>query len=137
MNLHYFVLLNRVPSNTGLSLSQGVGYTATSPVAPDLASLFRRALVLSCVTWLQTSSPCSEGLWCYHVPRSSRPCLPAREDSGAVMCPVDPDPASLLERALTLPRAPRLRTPPPCLRGLRHNHILRGSLKVTCRGSQE
>jgi hypothetical protein len=33
-------------------------------------------------------------------------------------CPVAPDPASLLGRAPALPRAPLLRTPPPCSGGL-------------------
>jgi hypothetical protein len=42
-------------------------------------------------------------------------------------CPTAPDPASLLRRALALPRAPRLRTPHPCSGGLQFSHMSHGS----------
>jgi hypothetical protein len=57
-------------------------------------------------------------------------------------CSAAPDPASLLRRALMLPRAPRLWTPPPCLGGLWCYPVLhgfgprlpaqKGSSAVTC-----
>jgi hypothetical protein len=42
-------------------------------------------------------------------------------------CPTAPDPASLLRRALMLPRTPRLWTPPPCSGGLLCYHMSHGS----------
>jgi hypothetical protein len=90
----------------------------------------------------------------------SGPCLPARKGYGATMCPMPPDltsllgrggeggsraamchmapdPTSLLGRALVLPRAPRLRTPPPCLGGLQYCHLSHSSepyLHTQCGG---
>jgi hypothetical protein len=43
-----------------------------------------------------------------------------------VTCPAAPDPASLLRRALALPRVSRLRTPPPCSGGLWCCHVSHG-----------
>jgi hypothetical protein len=93
-------------SGSRLPAREGSGAT-TCHMAPNFTSLLGRALVLlhahgsgsrlpaqgggapvlSCVTWLQTPPPCSGGLRCYHVYYGSRPCLPAREGSDAVMCP--------------------------------------------------
>jgi hypothetical protein len=62
----------------------------------------------------------AKGRTCYHmlpcVPRL-RTHLPTGEGSGATTCPMAPDPASLLGRALAPPCVPRLRTPPPCSEG--------------------
>jgi hypothetical protein len=49
---------------------EGFG-AAMCPMAPGLASLPRRALTLSRVTWLQTPRPYGGGLCCCHVSRSS------------------------------------------------------------------
>jgi hypothetical protein len=49
----------------------------------------------------------------HHVPCSTRPCLFTKAGSGASMCPVAPDPASLLGRAPVPPCIPRLRALPP------------------------
>jgi hypothetical protein len=72
-----------------------------------------------------------QGAWCdatrYHVSRSSGPCLPALEGSGATMCFVAPDLASLLRRAPVLPRVPWLRTPPLRWGGLQCCHVSHGS----------
>jgi hypothetical protein len=73
---------------------------ATCPVAPDLASLIGRALVLPHVEWLQTF-------------------LPAREGSGIATRSVAPNPGSLIGRAPASPRLPWLQTPPPYRGGLR------------------
>jgi hypothetical protein len=43
-----------------------------------------------------------------------------------VTCPAAPDPASLLRRALALPRVSRFRTPPPCSGGLWCCHVSHG-----------
>jgi hypothetical protein len=61
----------------------------------------------------------------------SGPYLPAQEDSDAATCLTALDPASLLERAPTLSRVPRLRILPPCLGGLRRCHMSRGSQWAT------
>jgi hypothetical protein len=82
------------------------------------------------VSRFRIRSPCSVGLQCCHVFRGSRSCLPFREGSGAVTCPVASDPTSLLGRAPALPRVPRHRPPPPCSGGLRCCHVSCGSLWV-------
>jgi hypothetical protein len=97
--------------------------TATCPTAPDPASLPRRALALPHVPWLWTLPPCSRGLRCCHMSHGSGPRLPAWEGSGAATYRMALDPASLLERALVLPCAPRLRTWPPYSGGLRCCHV--------------
>jgi hypothetical protein len=61
--------------------------TATCPVAPNSASLPRRAPVLPRVPRLRTPPPCSGGLQCYHVSHSSGPRLPTEAASGAATCP--------------------------------------------------
>jgi hypothetical protein len=63
--------------------------------------------MLPCVSWLRTR-------------------LPARDSSGATLCPVALDPASLLGRASALPQVPWLRILPPYLGGLRRYHISHG-----------
>jgi hypothetical protein len=50
---------------------------------------------------------------CYHVSHDSGPHLLTKESSGAVTCPVAPDPAYQLRRAPVPPCVPQLRTPPP------------------------
>jgi hypothetical protein len=60
--------------------------TATCHMASDLASLLRRAPVLSRVTRLWTPPPCSRGLWFCHMPHGSRPCLLTQEGSSVVTC---------------------------------------------------
>jgi hypothetical protein len=110
---------SRLPAREGSS-------AATCPATPDPASLLGRVPVLPRAPRLRTPPPCSGGLRCSHVPRSSGPCLPAREGSGVATCPAAPDP-SLLRRAPALPRAPRLRIPRPCLGGLRRCHMSRSS----------
>jgi hypothetical protein len=82
--------------------------TATCPAALDPASLTRRAPTLPRASRLRTPPPCSGGLRCCHVSHGSGPRLPAQEGSGAVTCHTALDPASLFERALVLPHAPRL-----------------------------
>jgi hypothetical protein len=125
--------------------------TTTCPTASDPASLLRQALALPRAPRLRTPHPCSGGLQCCHMSHGSRPRLPAHEDSGATTCRTALDPASLLgrapvfstchtalgpvsllRRAPALPRVPRLRTLPPCSRGLRRCHMSRDSHEVTC-----
>jgi hypothetical protein len=87
--------------------------------------------------WFRTLPPCRGRLWRCHVPHGSGPRLPTREGSGGATCPTAPDPISLLRRALVLPRAPRLRTPPPCLGGLQYCHLSHSSepyLHTQCGG---
>jgi hypothetical protein len=91
---------------------------ATCPTALDLASLLGRAPVLPRVMRLWILPPYSGGLWCCHVSRSSRSCLPAQEGSSAAMSPTALDPASLLGRASVLPHVPRHWTPLPWSGGL-------------------
>jgi hypothetical protein len=52
--------------------------------------------VLPHISWLRTPPPCEGGLQGCHAFRGPRPRLPAWEGSEAAMCPVAPDPASLL-----------------------------------------
>jgi hypothetical protein len=61
-----------------------------------------------------------------HISRSSGPYPPAREGYGATTCFTALDPASLLGRALMLPRLPQLRTLPPRSGGLRCCHVSHG-----------
>jgi hypothetical protein len=61
--------------------------------------------------------PCRGGLRCYHVFRGFRPRFPAEEGSGTVTCYAASNPASLLKRALTLPRVPRIQTCLPAEKG--------------------
>jgi hypothetical protein len=63
----------------------------------------------------------------YHMPYNSGSCLPAWEGSGAAMCLTAPDPSSLLGKALALPHAPQLQTPPPCSGGIQRCHVPCGS----------
>jgi hypothetical protein len=81
-------------------------HTITCPIAPDPASLSRRALALPRAPRLRIPPPSSGGLRCYHVSHGSGPYLPTREGTGAATCHVALDPASLLGRAPVLPRAP-------------------------------
>jgi hypothetical protein len=87
---------------------------ATCRTAPNPASLLGRALMLPHVSQLQTPSPYSRGLQCCYMSHGSGPAsllgraptlsrahgfgprFPAREGSGAIMCPTTLDPASLL-----------------------------------------
>jgi hypothetical protein len=81
-SVHYHVPCGSepyLPANAGLG-------AATCHTALDPASLFGRALMLPCVTWLRTPLSCSGGLQCCHVPHDSGHCLPAREGSGTVTC---------------------------------------------------
>jgi hypothetical protein len=103
---------------------------AMCPTALGPASLLRRAPTLPHVPRLWILPPCLGRLRRYHVfhgsgscllargrchvSHSSRSCLPVREGSDAVTCPTTPDPASLLERAPTLPRVPQHRTLSSC-----------------------
>jgi hypothetical protein len=70
-----------------LIVEEGSG-VVMCPVAPDLASLPRRAPMLLCVPWLWTH-------------------LPAEEGSSVVTRLAAPDPNFPLRRALTLPCVPR------------------------------
>jgi hypothetical protein len=101
--------------------------TTMCPTALNPASLLRRAPTLLCASWPRTPPPCSGGLRCRHVSHGSEPRLPAREGSGAAMCPTAPDPASLLRRALVLPRVARLLTSPSCSAGLWCCYVSHGS----------
>jgi hypothetical protein len=76
------------------------------PAALDPATVLWRAPALPCATQFQTPPPCSGGLRRYHMPRGSGPYLPAQEGSSVVTCPTTLNPASLLGRALALPRVP-------------------------------
>jgi hypothetical protein len=117
-----------VPCGSGPCLpTEACSDAFTCLTALNPASLLGRALVLPRVTRLQTPPPWLEVLLCYHMPQGSGSHLPARDVSGAITCHMAPDPASLFERASVLPRAPWLRTLPPCLGG-----GLRGSGAVTC-----
>jgi hypothetical protein len=58
-----------------------------------------------------------------HMPRSSGPCLAAREGSSAATCSVASDPASMLGRVPVLSCVPWLWTLPPCLEGLQRCHV--------------
>jgi hypothetical protein len=113
-------------SRSRLPVWEGSG-AAMCPMASHLASLLRRALTLPCVPRLWILPPCSGGLQCCHVSCDSGSCLPAREGSDAAMCHAAMDPASLLRRALALPRVPRLRILPPCSGGLRRCHVSHGT----------
>jgi hypothetical protein len=76
---------------------------ATHPTAPDPVSPLRRAPALPQVLWLWTSPPFWGGLRRCHVSRGSGPLLPTVESSGAAMCPMASDLASLPGRASVLP----------------------------------
>jgi hypothetical protein len=102
-------------------------HTATCPTSSDLTSLLGRSPALLCVSWLQILSSCSGGLRRCHVSCASRSCLPAWKGSGAVTCPMPPDPAFLLGRAPTLPRVPRHQILPPYSGRLRRCHVSHGS----------
>jgi hypothetical protein len=117
-----------VPYNFGFCLPtrEGSG-VATYPIALNPASLLGRALALPCAPRLWTMSPCLGGLRCCHVSHGFRPHLTAWEGLDAATSPVAPNTTSLLWRALALPRASQLWTPPPCSRGLRRCHVSRGS----------
>jgi hypothetical protein len=56
---------------------------------------------------------------CCHVPCNTGACLPAKVSSGAAMCQMDLNLASLIGRAPTPSRVPWLRTLPACKVGLR------------------
>jgi hypothetical protein len=71
----------------------------------------------SCAQLHQTLPLCqSELCWC-HVSSGSGPHLPTREGSGATMCTVARDPASLLGRAPVRHYLLRHLTLPPCWDG--------------------
>jgi hypothetical protein len=91
--------------------------TTTCPAALYPTSLPRRALALPRAPQPQALPPSSRGLRCCHVSHGSGPRLSTQEGSGAAMCRMTPDPASLLGRALVLPHAPWLQIPPPYLGG--------------------
>jgi hypothetical protein len=113
---HYRYPTDRVPRIQALNQDKEKCVhlnTTTCHMAPDPASLSRQARTLPHASRLCTPPP-----WCCHVLHNSGPHLPARESSGAVTCRTAPHPASLLDRAPVLPRAPRLRTSPPCSEGL-------------------
>jgi hypothetical protein len=99
----------------------------------------RRACIcaLPCALWLWTLPPGRGRLWCCHVPHGSGPRLPTQEGSDAAMCHIASDPASLLKRAPVLPRAPRLRTLPPCLEGLRFYHVFHNPQRVVSLKNKE
>jgi hypothetical protein len=93
---------------------QGVHPHATMcPTSLDPAFLLAWALVLPCVSRHRTPPPCWRGLQCCHVSYSSGSRFSAEAGFGAVMCPLAPDPASLLERAPALPCVLWLQTLPP------------------------
>jgi hypothetical protein len=75
--------------------TEEVGYGATTcPVAPNLASLARRAPVLPRVLRPQTSPPCGGEFRCCHVSLGPGPHLLTEVSSGATMCPMAPGSAS-------------------------------------------
>jgi hypothetical protein len=76
---------------------------------------------------LRTPPPYSEGLQCCHVSHVFRPCLPAQEGSGARICPMAPNPTSLLGRAPMLPHVSWIQTLPPCSGRLQCCHVSCGS----------
>jgi hypothetical protein len=78
--------------------------TATCPTASVPTSLLERAPMLPCVPLHRSSPPYSGGLRCCHMPHGSGLYLPSREGSGTATCLVASDLASLLKRAMTLPR---------------------------------
>jgi hypothetical protein len=79
-------------SEPRLSVEEGPD-TATCHMAPDPASLLRRAPTLSCA-------------------RSFRPSLPIEEGSSAAICPVAPASTSLMRRAPVLSRVSWVSTCP-------------------------
>jgi hypothetical protein len=79
--------------------------------------------VLPRVLRLWILPPCSGGLRRCHVSHGTGSCLPAREGYGAATCPMAPDPASLLGRALMLLCIPRYWILPSCSGGLRRYHV--------------
>jgi hypothetical protein len=79
-------------------------HTATCLAAQDQASLLRRAPALPCVPWLRTSPLRLGEVWRYHASRGSRPHSTSEVGSGAAMCPMVLDPASLPKGASVLPR---------------------------------
>jgi hypothetical protein len=91
----------RLPTEEGSS-------AVMCPAAPDLASLLRKAPVLSCVMLPQTSLPCRGGLQCCHMSYGFGPHLPTEMGSGVAVRPVAPNPDFLLRRAPTLPHVPQL-----------------------------
>jgi hypothetical protein len=97
---------------------QGMHPRATTcPTASDSASLPRWAPALPRALRLRTPPPCRDGHWCYHVSSGFGPRLLIEVGSGATMCLEAPDLASLLRRALTLPRVLRLQTHLPTGKG--------------------
>jgi hypothetical protein len=73
--------------------------------------------VSPCALQYRTLRLCRGGLWGYHVSHDTRPCPPTREGSGATMCTVALDPASLQGRAPAPPCVLRLQTLPPSREG--------------------
>jgi hypothetical protein len=94
-----------MPYSSGSRLTAREGSdAATCPTVLDPASLLDRAPALPRVPLHRTH-------------------LLAREGFSVVMCPMASDSTSLLGRASVLPRALRLRTVPPCSRGLQRCHV--------------
>jgi hypothetical protein len=83
---------------------------ATTALKPT--SLLREGSGAATCPRLQTPPFCLGGLWCYHMPRGSGPCLAIQQvpDTGTGTRPSAPDPASFLRRALALTRVLRLQT---------------------------
>jgi hypothetical protein len=94
-------------SEPRVSAEVGSGAT-TCPMAPNLASWLRWALVLPRVLWLQASRLGRGGLRRCHVSYGSGPHLPGEVCFDAVMYPMALDHASRLRWAPALPRVPRL-----------------------------
>jgi hypothetical protein len=83
-------------------------HAAMCPVAPDLASLLRRAHILPRALQPRTSPLYRGGLRRYHMSCSSESRLLVEVSSSGTMHPTAPNPA-------------------PCQGGIRHCHLSRGS----------
>jgi hypothetical protein len=77
--------------------------TATCPASLDQASLLKRAPMLPCVSWLQTSPLRLGGVRCCHASHGSRPHSALEVGSGAAACSMAPDLTSLPKGAPVLP----------------------------------
>jgi hypothetical protein len=88
--------------------------TAMCPVAPDLASLLRRAPAPPHVPWPGILPPCRGGLQRCHMSHGPGPHLSVKVGSGAVTCPVASGFSSRPRKVSALPCVTRLWTPPPC-----------------------
>jgi hypothetical protein len=88
--------VDRVPPHTSSKSRRGKACIRTPPQGPQLRILppgMGWASALLCVPQHRTLPPNTEGLWRCHVSYSSGPRLPARQGSGAAMCPTAQGPA--------------------------------------------